>query len=85
MRTVRFEKNGEVRHVRVSAYALSPETWRERHAAYLTAKPSPSQIKCIGGVVFESARGLQAESTLIRGSSRSRGVLLHFAGVWVIR
>ena len=30
----------------VSAYAPPPEAWRRRHAAYLTAKLEPSQIKC---------------------------------------
>lgn len=29
----------------ISAYAPSPEAWRRRHAAYLTAKLGPSQIK----------------------------------------
>ncbi|MDU7557524.1 MAG: hypothetical protein E7K65_06620, partial [Pseudomonas sp.] len=31
----------------ISAYAPSPEAWRRRHAAYLTAKLGPSQIKRI--------------------------------------
>lgn len=33
--------------MRRSAYAPPPEAWRGRHAAYLTAKLGPSQIKRI--------------------------------------